>query len=173
MKLDRRHMIASVALLVGSIIYNVWAFTRTEETTTAAAPQAVEALNPAATGGGDQDAAGLVDPGEVLPLPDVALGRLPEWPRDPFNSSRARLAPSVPAAAAPVAPPPPEPDPVVSTILYSVQRRRAVVDGRIVGIGDKVGTATVADILPDAVIVDSPRRGRVVLSVRPAAGGLR
>jgi hypothetical protein len=170
MKLDRRHMAAALVLLVGSIIYNVYVFwgpgSRAATTAGAsAAPPADGATNaPEASGG-------PVDPSQITPPEDVALDRLPEWPRDPFLNRRVPDQTAVVDASAPEAPAA-EPNPVVSTILYSAGRRRAVIDGHIVGVGDRVGTATVADILPNAVVIDSPVKGRLVLELRPPMAGL-
>jgi hypothetical protein len=57
--------------------------------------------------------------------------------------------------AAPVTPAPVvEADPVVASILYSTGRRLAVIDGRIVRPNERVGGATVVDILPKAVVLE-------------------
>jgi hypothetical protein len=63
------------------------------------------------------------------------------------------------------APPPPEValpfDATLGTILYSSDRRLAIIDGRIVGVGDQVRDARVVDITPDSVLLrDSQRRLR-------------
>jgi hypothetical protein len=172
MQLDKRHMYASIGLMVCAVSYNVWVFTRPAASTgaTAAAPPAAPVTAPGGVGGAGTPTLGPLDPTQVKPLADVALDRLPEWPRDPFNSLRVAEAPevieTVDGGPAPVA----DPDPVVATILYSPERRRAVVDGRIVGVGDKVGTATVVDIQPNAVVIESAENGRVVLLLRRPGG---
>jgi hypothetical protein len=85
-------------------------------------------------------------------LADVELDRVPQWGRDPFEDMHE--VPEVVEAAP--APPPPavEADPVVASILYSTGRRLAVIDGRIVRPSDRVGGATVIDILPKAVVLE-------------------
>ena len=84
----------------------------------------------------------------------------PRWTRDPF-ASEPRAASSQPAA-------PREPDPVVTSILFSSGRRVAMVDGRIVRPGDRVRTGVVRDIEVDAlVIVDAGGRARRVVIQRP------
>lgn len=152
MTLDKRHMAGSVFLLFAAIAYNVWVFTR-PATRVSAAPAPVDMTGASATGpqtdGGSAAAAGLAN----LPaLPDVELDRLPQWNRDPFADMREK--PEVVEAAP--APPPPvvEADPVVASILFSTDRRLAVIDGRIVRPNDRVGTATVVDILPKAVVLE-------------------
>ena len=56
-------------------------------------------------------------------------------------------------------------EPVVRSILYSADRRLAIVDGRIVGVGDAVGGYTVADIEQDAVVFTAPSGERLRVSV--------
>ena len=48
---------------------------------------------------------------------------------------------------------PPQRDPVVSSILVSGRRRVALIDGRVVAAGDRVGPAVVQSIEPDAVVI--------------------
>jgi len=71
----------------------------------------------------------------------------PEWIRNPL----ARVEAVVSEAP---------PDPVVGSILFSRQRRVALVDGRIVTVGDEVGIGRVVDIERDAVIVETAEGGR-------------
>lgn len=171
MKLDKRHLIVSVALLLGSIIYNVWVFTRPASGTSAVVatqPAALDAFaTPPASG---MAAAAPLDPARVKPLPDVALGRLPQWPRDPFASRRPEVPPIVEASTAPRPEPVAEPDLVVASILYSADRRLAMIDGRVARIGDVISGVTIIDILPKAVVIESPARGRRTLTLRPPAG---
>lgn len=171
MKLDKRHLVVSFVLLVGSIIYNVWVFTtppsRTAERSGTAAPGAPPTVSEVGARHASPLPVDPVDPSQVPALPDIALDRPPEWPRDPFANPRAVRPVVVEIEAEALAPaPPPDVDPVVASILHSATRRLAVVDGRIVRIGDAVGTATVVDILPKAVIVESPARGRRTIELR-------
>jgi hypothetical protein len=72
-----------------------------------------------------------------------------------------------PAEAASRARPAPEPeralpfDASLGTILYSPDRQLAIIDGRIVGLGDEIRGARIVDITPAAV------------SLRDAQGKLR
>ncbi len=59
-----------------------------------------------------------------------------------------------------------EPDLVVGSILYSQQRRLAIINGRIVRIGDRIGSSTILDIEPRAVIVVTADGTRRTLEVR-------
>ena len=66
-------------------------------------------------------------------------------------------------------------EPVVASILYSADSRLAVVDGRVVGIGDAVGDAAIVDITRDEVVVrlvSGATRRWPMRSVVPQ-GGLR
>jgi hypothetical protein len=64
---------------------------------------------------------------------------------------------SAPALARVKAAPPPEAaipfDAVLGTILYSPDRRLAIIDNRIVGVGDEVRGARVTEITPGAVLL--------------------
>lgn len=155
MKLGKPHLIASLALLAASIVYNVWVFSQPAKV--AAATHGPAPVQPLPSR--DEAAAGAsADPANVASPPEVALDRLPEWPRDPFSRTR-ELKPAVaPVSATPA--PPPEADLVVSSILTSSERRLAIVNGRIFRVGDSVGSARIVDIQPRAVVVDSPTRGR-------------
>ncbi len=59
-----------------------------------------------------------------------------------------------------------EPDLVVGSILYSQQRRLAIVNGQIVRIGDRIGSSTILDIEPRAVIVVTADGTRRALELR-------
>jgi hypothetical protein len=88
-----------------------------------------------------------------------------------ITGSAPESAPPAPAAvsvARPSVPPPSddipkpratqataEPNMVVGSILFSQQRRLAIVNGRIVRIGDRIGSSTVLDIERRTVIVQS------------------
>lgn len=98
---------------------------------------------------------------EVAEAVDVTS--LPEWIRNPL----APVAPPIEPAVEVV------PDPVVESILYSRQRRVALVDGRIVTVGDAVSAGRVVAIEPDAVIVESEsgERRRFELQRRLATEG--
>jgi hypothetical protein len=59
-----------------------------------------------------------------------------------------------------------DPELVVGTILISSERRLAIVNGRIVHVGDRVGASTILDIAPQAVIVQSADGTRRTLGLR-------
>lgn len=163
MKVGKPHLIGSVTLLCGAVGYNAWMFAGQGE-----APQPasvpVASVAPIAS---DTEPAHVTSPAGTLA--DIALDQPPAWPRDPFHD----LRPGVPEVAVAASSPPPAPEPslVVASILHAADRRLAMINGRVMRVGDVIGTATVVDILPDAVIVDSPG-GRRRLPVRPAGHGV-
>jgi hypothetical protein len=72
----------------------------------------------------------------------------PSAPLSPPIRPPVRRTVRPPAAAVPR-----QPDPVVSSILYSSSRRVALIDGRIVGPGDRIGGNVIHSIEPEAVVV--------------------
>ena len=162
MKLDKRHLVGSLILLIGSIVYNVWVFTRPADGTSAAAEAQAPGVALFAQAGAGE-AVPVADLTQLPPLPDVTLDTSPEWPRDPFADMRRRPEPETVEVQAP--PPEAEPDPVVASILYSSSRRLAMIDGRVVRVGDVVSGVKVVEILRNAVIVESTFGGRRTLSL--------
>jgi len=86
------------------------------------------------------------------------------WRRDPFLFGTKPAPIARPAVHTPV-----PARPTVRTILYSGRRRLAIVDGRIVGVGDAVGDYTVADIEKGAVVFTTPSGGRLRVPVHATA----
>ena len=152
MKFNSRHLIAAVILLLGSILYNVWIFwgsSSAKKRTQAAAPTAVAGASATA---GTSGGFGLAGPVTMPPPPPVDLSVAPAWNRDPFRRAGVeapRPEDVTPAAAAPMA----APDPVVGAIMFSPERRLAIVNGRITGVGDRLDGGIVADITRDAILV--------------------
>jgi hypothetical protein len=162
-------MVASVIMLVGSILYNVWVFTGGSSPST---------RNQVATAPGDiapspdapSNPRGPLNPAEVHALRDVELDQRPEWPRNPFENLRQKPVEVVEVQEEEAPPPPapaPPPDPVIASILYSSDRRAAMIDGHIVRIGDTLPAGKVVDILPKAVIVESFEHGRRTFEMKP------
>jgi len=121
---------------------------------------------PAPTGGSAAvPAVGLARPSpEPLPGPPVPA-------REPAGESAGSAGPQ--ARSAPVAPPEARGTVRLSvrSILVGDDRRLALVDGRIVGPGDRVGGAVVMDIGPRTVDVREAGGGRRRLELaRPAPG---
>lgn len=106
-------------------------------------------------GGPSQRPAVSPDVAQLAAPPAVDVISTPRWPRDLFRPS------APPPAVAEVTP-----DPVVQTILYSPQRSVALVDGKIVKVGDRLGAGSVIAIERDAVVIETPAGGRKRLAVR-------
>jgi hypothetical protein len=159
-KVGRLHLVLSLLMLGAAISYNVWSLTRPSSTTSAvrgAAPVdalPVPAVAPTAS----------VDPTQVAPPADVAADRAPEWAHDPFSNAFERKPAAQAAASAPA--PEPEPEVTVASILYGDERRLAIVNGRIVRVGDKIGESSVIEIAPRAVTLAGGPRGRRTVSLR-------
>lgn len=102
------------------------------------------------------------DPATIPAPPPVDMQTAPSWPRDPFLAHGETRNQAVAAATPERA----EPDPVVQSILYSSERRLALVDRRILKVGDHVGAATIIDIQPTAIVLRQPggRTRRVELA---------
>jgi Tfp pilus assembly protein PilO len=100
------------------------------------------------------------DVAQTAAPPAVDVTSTPTWPRNLFRP------PAVPeaAAAAEVLP-----DPVVQTILYSPLRSVALVDGKIVRVGDRLNAGSVTAIERDAVTIETPSGGRKRLALKAPA----
>jgi hypothetical protein len=168
MKLGKPHLILSLTMVVASIVYNVWVFTRpARRSAPVSAPagllDTVGQSGPVVTG--DEPVA-AIDPASIPPPPAVDLTHAPEWPRNPFANAwrrRPEAATVVPAVQIES-----EPEVVVASILHSEERRLAVVNGRIVRAGDRVGSNTIVDIQPRGVVVESARGSRRLIELRTA-----
>lgn len=164
MKLGKPHLIASLVMVAASIAYNVWVFARPARASApAAAPARIESVaasGPVVTG---EEPVAAIDPATVAPPPDVELSRAPEWRRNPFAGrwQQRREVAIVPAATIE-----PEPDLIVGSILHSADRRLAVVNGTIVRTGDRVGSSTIVEIQPRAIVVESSRGARHLVELR-------
>jgi len=79
------------------------------------------------------------------------------------------------ARNAPEKPRPTKPEPVLpfegslETILYSPDRQLAIIDGRIVGVGDIVRGARIVEISPTAVMLRDPQGRLHRLALGPDA----
>ncbi|MEX2270836.1 MAG: hypothetical protein WD690_05165 [Vicinamibacterales bacterium] len=173
MKLGRKHLIASLAVLAASIVWNVWVFTQpTPSDRSALDRDAQQPLIPEApTASGSGGAVGPpIDPMSIAPPPALDLTREPLWPRNPFAQTPLVAVP--PAAGLP-----PQPDlapalPVVNVIMYSESGgKSAIIDGRIVSAGDRVRGGVVVSIARDAVVVQLTSGERLRLPLRPGRDG--
>lgn len=81
---------------------------------------------------------------DVVPAPGLTNERPANHPTVKAATDRASASPARPA-------------PVVTGILVSGGRRVALVDGRVVGPGDRLAAGIVQSIEPDAVVIAGPR----------------
>ena len=112
-----------------------------------APPPAIVARAPAApTKPRETPPAPVVNRAPIAPPPRVVEERLPD-PPPPARVAPARVKAAPPAEVAlPF-------DAVLGTILYSPDRKLAIIDNRIVGVGDQVRGAKVVDITASAVML--------------------
>jgi hypothetical protein len=167
MTIRTSHLRLALVALGAAVLYNMWVFlgpsSRTPSGSVRQQPLLASSDVPAVA------AAPRVDPASVPAPPQVD-----EWSplvlrRDPFLFADERRDGSAPAERLerPA-------DPVVKTILFSPIRKTAIVDGRLVGVGDVTGPFTVIAIERDAVVVSAPdgEQRRVALA-RPGTGSAR
>jgi hypothetical protein len=60
--------------------------------------------------------------------------------------------------------------PSVDSILVSQDRRLAIVEGRILSVGDRLGPRVLADIERDAVVLQEPSGHRIRILLRREPG---
>ena len=90
-------------------------------------------------------------PAPATPAPVAAPVVRTPAPREEPASAPAAVA--VPSVVRRPEPPPVPFDAVLGTILYSPERKLAIVNGRIVGPGDEVNGARIVDITPTTVLL--------------------
>jgi hypothetical protein len=168
MKVQRSHLRIAVVVLVLAVLYNLWVFFRPAPRTGAQANRGTQGmLQPEAP----QRPSGPtpIDPLSIPAPPAVDLSSAAPGARDPFLfGDENRLGTPRPADV------PREPDPLIRSILYSATRQTALVENRMLSVGDSIGTLKVAQIDRDAVIfvsADGERR-RVALN-RGSSAGIR
>jgi hypothetical protein len=162
MTIRRSHLTLALAALAAAVLYNIWYFilrpAGPAESTQAAQSPLVGTAGPV------QAAAASLDPLSIPAPPPVDMAAAPSWRRDPFLFGDETRATARPVIQVPV-----PVRPTVRTILYSASRRLAIVNGRIVGVGDAVGDYTVADIEKGAVVFTAPSGERLRVPVHGTA----
>jgi hypothetical protein len=144
MKVQRSHLRIALFILAAAVLYNVWSFMKPAARTAGPLRQqpALETdARPTATG------APAIDPLSIPAPPAVDMSKAPSSGRDPFLFGDETRDDRQQAARLELTP-----DPVVRSILYSSTRKTAILDHRMVGIGDSVGSLRVTDIERDAVV---------------------
>lgn len=150
MKLQQSHLKIALGLLAAAILYNIWVFSSRPRPSGGPTPApllaeaSVPSPPPAPSG------AAPVDPATIPAPPGVDVKTAPSWAHDPFlragEDRRDREVQVVKAV-------PSDPDPVVRSILFSPDRKLAVIQGRIYKVGDKVGSSEIVDIERAAVVI--------------------
>lgn len=164
MKVQKSHLRLALFALGAAVLYNVWFFALRpgpRPAVRAAADQPPFGV-PGFTAG-----ATALDPAAIPAPPGIDMLASPSWRRDPFlfgDETRRVTAAMLPQSAPPA--------PVVRSILFSADRRLAIVDGRIVGVGDAVGRYTVSAIEQGTVefTTAAGERFRVSVHAPPEAG---
>lgn len=162
-------LVVLAASVAYSVVYNLGIFTRLPSIAGGmVAPLVVgNAAHRASAPVGEQSAAVRLDPLTIPPPPAIDLDTAPTWDHNPF----AAFADPRAAAPAPSSQPAPSAapaggDPVVRSILFSSERRLALVDARIVGVGDRVRTGTIVVIDRDAVVIETASGDRRRLALK-------
>lgn len=169
MKIRQRHLKIVLGLLALAALYNVWSFFG-RRTPTSGPPPAPLLSGP--TPAAAAPAQPTIDPTTIPAPPVVDLKTTPSWVRDPFLLAGETRDEKIAQLSLPA--PPNDQDPVVHSILFSPQRKLAVIQGRIYKVGDRVGRSEIVDIERAAVVIKtaSGERRRVELQ-SPAAKWLQ
>ncbi len=167
MKIQRKHLQYALFALVAAVVYSLWSYL---------IPVARQATNrpigqeqPLLAGVQPPTSpSDVVDPLAIPAPPEVQMARTPSGGRDPFLFGNESRDMKVETAAVGVV----TSDPFVRSILFSATRRLALVENRMVGVGDTVGAFKVASIERDAVVFTTPggERRRVSLHGPPPEG---
>jgi len=170
MKVKKQHFRLAIGALAIAVVWSAWSYAR------GSGRPAAPASGPAgqrpwfgpeqsgeATAGARQ-----IDPATIPPPPSVEGATVSASPRDPFvfgDEFRDVKEPVVPVGATPV----------VRSILFSSSRRLALIENRVVGVGDRIGNYKVIQIERDAVIFSTPtgERRRVTISGSLPSGAFR
>jgi len=167
MKVQKSHLRIALFILVAAVLFNAFLYLR--PAARPALPQIPQ--TPLISAAPAPAADGQIDPLSIRAPHDVDLARVPGYSRDPFLFGDETREIVRAATAAPDA----GPEPAVRSILFSPTRRLAIVDGRIVGVGDQVGLFRVAEIEQGAVVfaLETGERRRVSVHGSAPAGLIR
>lgn len=147
MKLQRRHLKIVLGLLALALLYNLWSFFGRRASTTGPSPAPLLS-GPTPEAGAPAPPA--IDPTTIPAPPVVDLKTTPSWVRDPFLLAGETRDETIAQVSLPATN---DPDPVVHSILFSPQRKLAVIQGRIYKVGDRVGNSEIVDIERVAVVI--------------------
>jgi hypothetical protein len=165
MKVQRSHLRIALIVLVIAVAYNAWVFLKPAPRSAALTNRQQPLLGSEVPPASDVQ---TVDPLSIPAPPSIDVSASPSSGRDPFLFGDERRDGQVKTAADRV------PDPVIRSILFSATRRTAIVEDRMLSVGDSIGTLRVVEIDRDAVVfvsADGERR-RVALH-RASSTGIR
>lgn len=164
MKVQRSHLRIALFILAAAVLYNVWSFMKPAARIAGPQPQQ-PALQADARPG--PAVAQAIDPMTIPAPPAVDLSKAPSSVRDPFLFGDETRDERLQAALSAITP-----DPVIRSILYSSTRKTAILENRMVSIGDSVGSLKVIDIEREAVVFETAtgERRRVSLYKAVPAG---
>ncbi len=155
MKLGKRHMQIAIVVMLAALTYRVFISARSSPAGTPAEQPLLAGVQAPARSDAPRPAAPAVADPSKIPAPSpVDLAVVPSWARDPFLGSGETRDPV--AFQPTAAPEPVGPDPVVTSILYASDRRVAMVDHRMVHVGDTVSGGVVVAIEPKAIVIRTP-----------------
>lgn len=158
MKIQKKHLRIVLIVLAAAVVYNVYVYLKPTGSPAATPRPLLADVQPPAP----SEAGPSIDPSSIPEPPRVDLKTEPKWDRDPFLfGGETRDVRPILMAAAPAAP-----DPIVRSILYSSGRRLAMIEGgKIVKVGDRLGSNEVVDIASDAVVIRTPtgERRRILI----------
>ena len=172
MKVKKQHLQLAIGALVVAVAWSAWSYTRGSgrPPLLAAGAGGQRPLLGLEQPGPAHSVAGGIDPASIPAPPSVERAAESASSRDPFLfGSEVR---DVKEAALVVAG---GSDPLVRSILLSANRRLALIENRIVGVGDQVGDFKVVQIDRDAVIFTTAagERRRVTIRGPVPAGAYR
>ena len=167
---NKKHLQIAGAVLLLALGYNVWYFalrTPAKRTPVAIGGSRAPQDRPAEAGPGAPPPPRAVDPMMIPPPPSVDLTTELRWVRNPFVLPEGARRRAVQAAVEV------EADPVVNSILYSDERQLAIVDHKILRVGDRVSNGKIVEIERDAIVIDAGRTRRRIAMKPPVFGGVR
>lgn len=169
MKVKKSHLQIGLLLLGVAIVWSVASYLKPSARPGAPPQRGSEPLLGAETPARHGQERGAIDPLSIPAPPVLDMTSAPSWGRDPFlfghEYRQLTIAAPVQVASA---------SPIVRSILFSASRRVALIDSRVVGIGDRVGAFTVTDIERSAVTFSLPSGERRRVGIHgPSSQGLR
>jgi hypothetical protein len=166
MTIKKQHLQLAIGALVVAVAWSAWSYSRGSGRPAPLAPGGdgqPPLLGPDQPGPA-RSSVPSVDPASISAPPSVQGATESASSRDPFLfGGEAREVATLVAVG---------PDPLVRAILSAPSRRLAIVDNRVVGVGDQVGDFKVVRIERDAVTFKTPSGWPIRVSIRgPGRGG--